>query len=68
MKCLCGYYYLKEWEIENEDIVFQEELEKNNGEDEFIQIKGSFHTEQKYSGHLNEVYVFACPKCGTLKI
>jgi len=42
MRCLCGYYHLSPWEIEREDAAFQDELKRNNGREEFINIKGDF--------------------------
>ena len=67
MKCVCGYYHLEDWQIKMEDVVFQDDLRKNNGSEKFLHIKGSFHLEGEY-GRDREVSVYTCPKCGTLKI
>lgn len=69
MKCICGYYHLEDWKIENEDIVFQDELRKNNGTEKFKEIYGTFLIKgSDYYETKHEISIYACPKCGTLKI
>jgi hypothetical protein len=67
MKCLCGYYHLEDWQIEREDESFQAEIRQNNGSKQFINIIGTFLREYD-SWNKQEVSIFACPRCGALKI
>ena len=68
MKCVCGYYHLEDYEIENEDVVFQDKLKENNGKEEFIRLEEKLHSYDTYSFDSKAYSIYACPKCGTLKI
>jgi hypothetical protein len=68
MKCVCGYYHLKDWQIDDKDEVFKADIKKNNGEKEFIHIKGSFTIDREYGYGIREVYLYACPECGTIQM
>lgn len=67
MKCICGYYYLTEQEILDEDCVFWDDLFGNNGRKEFIKV---FINTESFEGVKPETnrQIYACPKCGALKI
>ena len=58
MKCaVCGYRYK-----ENEN-----GKTESDGDEAFIQLINSFHRKTE-EGSLDEVYLFACPSCGTARI
>ena len=65
MYCVCGYYNVSEYEIEEEDIVFQDDLRRNNGKKPFIYVQS---VNLNLSGKEKEGMIFVCPDCGTLKI
>jgi hypothetical protein len=67
MKCNCGYYRLEKYQIEMEDNALQENIFRNNGDEKFINIKGSFYIERDYGRNV-ETSIYACPKCGALQI
>ena len=63
MKCVCGYEYLTNfnWDKPNHP------LEVVKGDKEFIEINGHFtRTTDDYYPHLEEVSLFACPKCNNI--
>lgn len=63
MKCICGYEH--EEEFDNEDRYYK----TINGDDKFKEICGTFLIEDDdYYKLKREVSIYACPKCGTLKI
>lgn len=63
MKCVCGY----EYEAVIDDDHFNTAVTK--GDDPFIKIEGSFHqTIEGYYTRIQQVKVYGCPKCGTLKM
>ena len=56
MKCICGY---------------EEHDEATQAEKRFICIKGSFSIitdPNGYSERINEVKLYACPKCSTVQM
>jgi len=62
MKCICGY------EHENgigEDGEWNDFLK---GDEEFINIENRFQRYIKGVNEYREVYLYACPKCGTIKM
>lgn len=61
MKCAaCGYEKSKPWQ--NDD-----EVEKDD--EDFIQIKGvDFKAKSEVYWDDDRVYLFACPKCSTVKM
>ncbi len=63
MKCVCGYERLQSW---------QGPTDKEIGEDDFILLETAvIKREKEYScgyDDKEEVYLYACPKCGTVKI
>ena len=61
MKCVCGYFYMTDNEIEEADIIEQDELWSNNGPHPFKQV--IFERPEASS-----VVFYACPNCGTLKM
>jgi len=64
MKCVCGYEKRKLWNIDD-----QEEQRKEELKDDFLHIDGTFLLQQDepYS-FPRKVRLYACPKCGTIKI
>lgn len=64
MKCgACNYLYEEEWNREDSEMVIKE------GDDEFITIHGVFLVDNSgWHKGKHEVYLFACPKCGTIRI
>ena len=73
MECkACKYYYLTKKEIEKEDIVFHDELEQNNGTEEFILITGQYMigiNKNNNKGRFNRASkLYACPKCGIIQL
>lgn len=70
MKCVCGYEHLEDWELENK---LEDEPDFKNGDEEFIRSKQGFpfqiNSYNWYDTDGQEMKsIFACPKCGTLKI
>lgn len=64
MICLCGYAH-EDWEGEKE---FNKKYEgKRIGEEEFIEIHGSYLTKESYYPP-REVYLYACPECKTIQL
>jgi hypothetical protein len=55
--CVCGYKRGSSWDKDENHI----------GDEDFINIVGMFFIEQKWS-EKHEVQIYACPKCGTLKM
>jgi hypothetical protein len=72
MKCNCGYYYLKKWELDDIEID-KENIIKNNGKEDFIELIGTFEMKDicSYSSfHFYEpkkISLYVCPKCGTMQ-
>jgi len=63
MQCLCGYKHEKEWNSENKCYFTTE------GDSEFVEIGGKFTIEEgDWHKNLRDITVYACPKCGTLRI
>ncbi|MCR4434845.1 MAG: hypothetical protein QHH06_04845 [Clostridiales bacterium] len=62
MKCaVCNYRY------KEPDETSKDQKLVSDGEKEFIKVINSFHRKAE-DGHLDEVYLFACPKCGTVRL
>jgi rubredoxin len=62
MKCaVCGYKY-----HEPEEASKEPKLE-NDGQEPFIKLINTFHTKDN-EGNLDEAYLFACPRCKTVRI
>ena len=58
MKCVACNYTFKE----------PQEIKSENSEDgQFLKLINNFHFKDK-DGNLEEAYIFACPKCGTLRM
>jgi hypothetical protein len=75
MKCICGYEHKQEFVKHDEDMIKKTgrevHWETTVGDEEFITIEGTFliRKEQSYGpDKVDEVCLWACPKCGTLKI
>lgn len=68
MKCLCGYEHIEDWEVSRK---LKENPEFVNGDEEFLYSNDDMHFKDKdtliFSDGMPKT-VFACPKCGTLKI
>lgn len=66
MKCACGYECEISWENKYREFV------KVKGDEEFIETKIQCYINPDwalgYSSRTEERTVYACPKCGTLKI
>lgn len=65
MKCVCGYEHLREWQLEEG---------QTTGDKEFITLQHPvIRIEDEcfdgwHGSPLKDVDIYACPKCGTLKI
>ena len=72
MKCLCGYERISEWS----EWEFEQAIEQNpdfvNGEEAFIESNSSMNFQMRESDYSSDgssnCTIYACPKCGTLKI
>jgi len=64
MKCVCGYEHRHgEWDPETQKVIHESDGEK------FTYIKGTFLVENTgWHGGTREVSLYACPKCGTIKL
>lgn len=61
LKCpACGYEY--------EYKIAKNMLEVIKGDDDFIEIDGNFTIKSQSNGQLERVFLFACPKCGSIKM
>lgn len=67
MKCVCGYEYEDKWNPagRNYDIL--------KGDEEFIRVEGSFTISRNDWCHdwchrTVAVSLYACPKCGTIRM
>ena len=62
MKCaVCGYRYNEPDGNPNSDKWI------SDGEEQFIKLINTFHRRDK-EGSLDEAYLFACPKCKTVRM
>jgi len=66
MKCLCGYEKLHDWEENKND--------KEIGDQDFIRIdyfgqpfETDLKTNRQYDNKYEYGYLYACPKCMTVK-
>jgi hypothetical protein len=72
MKCNCGYYYLEKWKLDDIKID-KENIIKNNGKENFIELIGTFEMKDTCSYSTLHFYepkkitLYACPKCGTVQ-
>ena len=57
MKCVCGYEY--------DRAVLPDEVD--DGDEPFIHIHSQLHIHIDYDLQ-REVYIYACPKCNTVKM
>lgn len=63
MQCICGY--------EHETEFVDKELKTTKGDEPFIRIEGSvfrIRNETSYFSNYDDVSLYACPKCGTIKM
>jgi hypothetical protein len=69
MQCVCGYAHYNDWEINN---MIQDETPYEQGYSEFLMMTAVQTFDNKnnnyYTSSLDTYTVYACPKCGTLKI
>jgi rubredoxin len=56
LRCVCGYVYLEEWAREEGHV---------SGEEPFVYLRVMWHPD---ADHDERAEVYACPKCGTLKV
>jgi len=62
MNCICGYENKSgEWDPENL------QLFPENNEPTFVQIEGTFRTHTGLGEESKKIWLFICPKCGTVK-
>lgn len=68
MKCACGYERIND-DDELEDML-EEDFNFRNGDEDFIElnITATYECEDNYCKSLYEAEIYACPKCGTLKM
>lgn len=59
MKCICGYEYLEKWHTEDN---------KGVGDKNFITVKFGLYPQIRVDCEDYKTEVYACPKCGILKI
>lgn len=65
MKCVCGYEYEEYLHDDHGD------LYATKGDEEFLELAGPFHHIRHRHGYHSEhipVKLYACPKCGTVRI
>lgn len=64
MKCVCGYEHQTKW---NQELEFGETVV---GDKPFEEIRGNFTriARDTYSRHIVDVTLYACPKCGTIRM
>lgn len=61
LKCpSCGYEY--------ECKITEKGLEIIKGDKDFVEIDGNFTTKSQDSEQIERVFLFACPKCGSVKM
>ena len=64
-KCLCGYIH--ETELFKKEKGYDKVT--THGDEAFIEVNGNFTRKTDYHlSSITEVQVYACPKCGTLKM
>ena len=64
MKCVCGYEYTRdEMDWIDEAYVDVEDA----GDEKFLKLNITATINKGSYGDLEEVFIYACPKCGTLK-
>ena len=84
MKCLCGYQKSSDYEFEEELKTWQESQDEYrlkgfpvpkmpiNGDEEWISSNSSINFQIYEAGYSSDgaenKTIYACPKCGTLKI
>lgn len=62
MKCaVCGYRYNEHDKSSGEDKII------NDGSEPFIKLINTFHRRDN-EGSLDEAYLFACPRCKTVRM
>jgi len=62
MKChACGYRYNEPDNSSGEKKLI------TDGSDTFVKVINTFHRKTE-DGSLDEVYLFACPRCGTVRM
>lgn len=67
MKCVCGYIYEDEYIKRENKPGFDRIVIK--GDREFIHISGSFTiASDRYYSSVKQVELYACPKCGTIRM
>jgi len=70
MECVCGYTHYNEYQLED---LKRDNVPFNQGDQKFFKMisRQVFDNEQdsySYYETKREHYIYACPKCGTLKI
>jgi DNA-directed RNA polymerase subunit M/transcription elongation factor TFIIS len=62
MKCaVCGYKFNENEKIDGVDKLM------SDGSEQFIKLINTFHRKDN-EGNLDEAYLFACPKCKTVRM
>ena len=62
MKCaVCGYRFNEKEEKDGNEILV------SDGQESFIKLINTFHRKDK-EGSLDEAYLFACPRCKTVRM
>jgi len=61
MRCVCGYEYKEEY-------IKMGEYKVTIGDEDFIEVIGSFHTQEKAWEREERVSIWACPKCKTIRL
>ncbi|MCK4828476.1 hypothetical protein KA005_72770 [bacterium] len=69
MKCLCGYERIEGWDLQNKK---EETPNYVNGDSEFkrseFPIRVKMHDGDYHSSGIGDNYLYACPKCGAVKL
>lgn len=68
MKCVCGYERISsDYELDER---LEEDFDFKNGDEDFIalNITATYESEGIYYTNIKEAHIYACPKCGTLKM
>ena len=72
MKCICGYENIPKWDEWAIEQRLEEDPTFENGDEEFLKSNSTINFQLRdldyHSDGSSNCIIYACPKCGTLKI
>lgn len=73
MKCICGYEKKEPYEIRVEQIIRKEKdvevtIQEESKKESFVQLLGVMRRFSSLPGGKEDCVLWACPKCGTVKL